>query len=90
MNGRKRALLTKSDLEWDNKRGTAQSTLCVDNKKGKTELKPCDHVFLVKRAGSHFSFLKRAGNHQKGAGLRALQKRPRQNTDIDIGGSIRE
>ena len=36
--------------------------------------------FLVKRAGRHFSFLKRAGRHQKGAGRRALQKRPRQNT----------
>ena len=38
-NGRKGALLIKSPLEWHNKRGTAQSTLCVDNKKGKTELK---------------------------------------------------
>ena len=36
-NGRKRAILTKSTLEWHNKRGTAQSTLCVENKKGKTE-----------------------------------------------------
>ena len=33
-------------------------------------------------AGSHFSFLKRAGHHQKGAGCRALQKRPRQNTAV--------
>ena len=33
-----------------------------------------------KRAGRHFSFLKRAGRRQKGAGHRALQKRPRQNT----------
>ena len=39
VNGRKRALLTNSALEWHNKRCTAQSTLCVDNKKGKTELK---------------------------------------------------
>ena len=31
-------------------------------------------------AGRHFSFLKRAGRHKKGAGRRALQKRPRQNT----------
>ena len=43
VNGRKRALLTKSPLEWHNKRCTAQSTLCVGNKKGKTELKAmCD------------------------------------------------
>ena len=43
VNGRKRALLTKSALEWHNKRCTAQSTLCVGNKKGKTELKAmCD------------------------------------------------
>ena len=42
-NERKRALLTKSALEWQNKRGIAQSTLCVDNKEGKTELKAmCD------------------------------------------------
>ena len=35
--------LTKSALEWFNKRCTAQSTLCVGNKKGKTELKAmCD------------------------------------------------
>ena len=36
VNGRKRALLlvlTKSALEWHNKRCTAQSTLCVGNKK---------------------------------------------------------
>ena len=39
VNGRKRALLSKSALEWHNKRSTAQYTLCVDNKKGKTELK---------------------------------------------------
>ena len=43
VNGRKRALLTKSAPEWNNKRCTAQSTLCVGNKKGKTELKAmCD------------------------------------------------
>ena len=43
VNGRKRALLTKSALEWHNKRCTAQSTLCVGNKKGKTELNAmCD------------------------------------------------
>ena len=39
--------------------------------------------FLVKRAGRHFGFFKRAGHHEKGAGRRALQKKPRQNTDID-------
>ena len=39
--------------------------------------------FWVKKAGHHFSFLKRAGRHQKGAGRRALQKRPtRLNTDF--------
>ena len=32
---------------------------------------------LVKGAGRHFCFLKRAGRHQKGAGHCALQKRPR-------------
>ena len=32
------------------------------------------------KAGRHFGFLKKAGRHQKGAGRRALQKRPRQNT----------
>ena len=40
--------------------------------------------FLVKRAGRHFSFFKRAGRHEKGAGRRALQKKPRQNTDVDM------
>ena len=38
--------------------------------------------FLVKRAGRHFGFFKRAGRHEKGAGRRALQKKPRQNTVI--------
>ena len=59
-----------------------QSTLCVDNKKDKTEL-----FFLVKKAGYHFSFLKRTGSNQKGAGRHALQKRPRQN--IVNGPSLR-
>ena len=36
---------------------------------------------LLKRAGRHFGFFKRAGRHEKGAGCRALQKKPRQNTD---------
>ena len=36
--------------------------------------------FLVKRAGRHFGFFKRVGLHEKGAGRRALQKKPRQNT----------
>ena len=61
VNGRKRALLTKSALEWHNKRCTAQSTLCVGNKKGKTELKAmCDlkkknffFFFLVSRYMGH-------------------------------------
>ena len=41
--------------------------------------------FLVKRAGRHFGFFKRAGRHEKGAGRRALQKKPRQNT---AGGKV--
>ena len=60
-------------------------------KKGKTELKAIrvtDNLktffffffFLVKRAGRHFGFFKRAGRHEKGAERRALQKKPRQNT----------
>ena len=36
---------------------------------------------FVKKAGCQFSFLKKAGRHQKGAGCCALQKTPRQNTD---------
>ena len=39
--------------------------------------------FLVKKAGRHFGFFKRAGRHEKGAGRRALQKKPRQNTGCD-------
>ena len=55
VNGRKRALLTKSALEWHNKRCTAQSTLCVGNKKGKTELKAmCD--FKKKKKNFFFFF----------------------------------
>ena len=59
--------------------------LCVDNKKEQTELKATNIISLfhpkrVKKAGHHFGFLKKAGRHQKGAGRRALQKRPRQNT----------
>ena len=70
VNGRKRALL----MRWtDNK-------MCVDNKKDKTAKKPC--LNDINKAGRYFSFLKRAGRHQKGAGRRALQKRPRQNTAI--------
>ena len=41
--------------------------------------------FLVKRAGRHFGFFKRAGRHEKGAGRRALQKKPRQNTAVCVG-----
>ena len=56
VNGRKRALLTKSALEWHNKRCTAQSTLCVGNKKGKTELKAmCDFKKKKKKKNSFFS-----------------------------------
>ena len=48
VNWRKRAQLArwteeKGHMWMDNKRGTAQSTLCVDNKNDKTELKGmCD------------------------------------------------
>ena len=62
--------------------------VCVGNKKGKTELKAmCDWYLkkkkkkFVERAGRHFGFFKRAGRHEKGAGRRALQKKPRQNTE---------
>ena len=51
-------------------------------KRAKQSKKPCvtDIFFIVKRAGRHFGFFKRAGRHEKGAGRRALQKKPRQNT----------
>ena len=52
--------------------------MCVCKKKKK---KNFFFFFLVKRAGRHFGFFKRAGRHEKGAGRRALQKKPRQNTD---------
>ena len=45
---RRRALLTKNAVEWHNKRGTAQSTLCVGNKNGKTELKARWLIFFKK------------------------------------------
>ena len=66
----------------------------MDNKKEQTELKATNIIslfhpkkknlffFLGKKAGRHFGFLKKAGHHQKGAGRRALQKRPRQNTEF--------
>ena len=66
----------------------------MDNKKEQTELKATNIIslfhqkkiffffFWVKKAGRHFGFLKKAGRHQKGAGRRALQKRPRQNTAV--------
>ena len=61
----------------------------MGNKKGKTA--KAIHVlliflfcFLVKRAGRHFGFFKRAGRHEKGAGRRTLQKKPRQNTDKHV------
>ena len=56
----------------------------MDNKKEQTELKATNIIslfFVKKKAGRHFGFLKKAGRHEKGAGRRALQKRPRQNTD---------
>ena len=56
--------------------------------KGQNRAKTKRHVTGIKKKkvffsqkGRHFGFLKRAGRHQKGAGRRALQKRPRQNTD---------
>ena len=57
VNGRKRALLTKSALEWPNKRCTAQFTLCVGNKKGKTELKAMCDWYLKKIKFFFFFFL---------------------------------
>ena len=48
VNWRKRALFTKSALEWHNKRCTAQFTLCVGNKKGKTELKAVWLILKIK------------------------------------------
>ena len=45
-----------------------------------TDIKKKKKKNLVKRAGRHFGFFKRAGRHEKGAGRRALQKKPRQNT----------
>ena len=52
VNGRKRALLTR----WmDNKRDTAQSTLCVDNKKDKTA-KPCVWLTFKKNLIKKASF----------------------------------
>ena len=64
----------------------------MDNKKEQTELKATNIISLFftqkkkkkfcKKAGRHFGFLKKARRHQKGAGRRALQKRPRQNTVI--------
>ena len=56
----------------------------MGNKKGKTAKSHVGLIFLfflVKRAGRHFGFFKRAGRHEKGAGRRALQKKPRQNTE---------
>ena len=62
VNGRKRALLTKSALERHNKRCTAQSRLCVGNKKGKTELKAmCD--FKKKKKIFFFFFVSRYLGH---------------------------
>ena len=63
--------------------------MCVDNKKEQTELKATNIISVFhpkkkkkkkKKAGRHFGFFKKAGRHQNGAGRRALQKRPRQNT----------
>ena len=55
----------------------AKSHTCVTD-----ILKKKNFFFVsVKRAGRHFDFFKRAGRHEKGAGRRALQKKPRQNTD---------
>ena len=43
------------------------------------------YFFFVIRTVRHFDFFKRAGRHEKGAGRRALQKKPRQNTVKVIG-----
>ena len=65
----------------------------MDNNKEQTELKATNIIslfhpkkkklifFLGKKGRASFQlFFKKAGRHQKGAGRRALQKRPRQNT----------
>ena len=57
---------------------TATNIISLFHKKKKKKKKK--KTFFVKKAGRHFGFLKKAGRHQKGAGRRALQKRPRQNT----------
>ena len=36
--------------------------------------------FFGNKGSASFQLLKKAGRHEKGAGRRALQKRPRQNT----------
>ena len=41
-------------------------------------------------AGRHFGFFKRAGHHEKGAGRRVLQKKPRQNTDVCVVRGVNE
>ena len=68
--------------------------LCVDNKKEQTELTATNIISLFhpkkknfkkkkkKKAGRHFGFLKKTGRHQKGAGRRALQKRPLGRTQV--------
>ena len=91
VNGWKRTLLTKS-APWmaQLKMHSTIHAVC-GQQKGQNRAK--SHVwlifkqknffffFLVKRAGRHFGFFKRAGRHEKRAGRRALQKKPRQNTE---------
>ena len=66
VNGWKRALLTKSALEWLNKRCTAQSTLCVGNKKGKTELKAMCYWYLKKKGRASFRLFQKGMASRKG------------------------
>ena len=63
---------------WATKRAKESKKPCV------TDILKKNFFFLVKRAGRHFGFFKRAWRHEKGAGRRALQKKPRQNTAIEL------
>ena len=50
----------------------------MQRERGADDDKQCS-AQVFKKAGRHFK--RPGGRHQKGAGRRALQKRPRQNTD---------
>ena len=60
----------------------------MDNKKEQAELKATNIIslffFFRKKGRASFRLLKKVGRPQKRAGRRALQKRPRQNTELNI------